>query len=64
MNTKDFHQLLSCSFFMGKERAEAWRIYKEKSPEEALIFVEDIKARMALLRQNAVLREIPVPYKI
>ncbi|HEY5234590.1 MAG TPA: RtcB family protein, partial [Rhabdochlamydiaceae bacterium] len=49
---------------MGKERAEAWRLYKEKSPEEALIFVRDIEARLALIRQNIMLRETPVPYKV
>lgn len=64
MNTKDFHQLLSSSLFMPKERAEAWRLYKEKTPEEALRFVREIEARMTFLRQNTSLRKAPVPYQV
>lgn len=64
MNIKDFHQLLMSPFFMPKERAEAWRLYKGQSPEEALAFVREIEERMTSLRQSIALRETPVPYQV
>lgn len=64
MDKKDFDHLLSNSSLIGKEKAEAWQLYKEKGSEEALIFARGIEEHMSSLRQSTRLRNTPVPYQV
>lgn len=60
----EFQRLIETAKLLGKERDKAWRIYKTVNPAEGVKFVQDIQERMALLRQNLALRDIPVPYQV
>lgn len=64
MEAKYFHPFVTQSCLLPNEKAEAWRICKEQSPQEALLFVTQIEERMAAHRQTLSLRPFPVPYKV
>lgn len=64
MIAKDFQQLLQSLLVTPKERAEAWRLYKEVTPEAAVEYVKNIQQDLATLRATLQLREKPAPYGI
>jgi tRNA-splicing ligase RtcB len=64
MNPKAFHELLKSNKFIERKRAEAWRLYKEEGPEEALEFVQSIEAKFLESSYEIQLRNEPVPYKV
>ncbi|MCE5318503.1 MAG: hypothetical protein LLG04_14220, partial [Parachlamydia sp.] len=64
MQTKYFHSFVTQSCLFPKEKAEAWRLYKEQSPDDAVLFVRKIEESMAAHRRNRHLRSTPVSYKV
>ncbi|CCB85239.1 protein rtcB [Parachlamydia acanthamoebae UV-7] len=58
-----FQHLLGSTILMPKERNEAWRLYKQVCPDEALAFVHHLKQKTEALRQSCLLRSTPIPYQ-
>ncbi|MCE5294762.1 MAG: RtcB family protein, partial [Chlamydiales bacterium] len=64
MTPKDFHTLIEKALVTPKERAEAWRLYKEVSPDAGVTFMQNIERYFTKLRSELKLKDTPVPYKI
>lgn len=64
MTPEDFNKAIRNSKITHNESSEAWKIYKQNSPEAAVEFVEKILNKRSHFQKTAKLKENSVPYQI
>ncbi len=60
MTPKEFHNFIQETLVTANERRNAWRLYKEVSPEAGVEYVKNIQLYLTSLRTSSALREFPV----